>query len=66
MKIVWQMRNKLGPFSAIERHNWVEEAKTGEQSKLVVMPKRGLAPSMEKIVASVALPEEPALTVVGD
>lgn len=30
----------------VERHNWVEEAKTGEQSKAVVMPKGGFAPSM--------------------
>ena len=53
------MRNKLGPFSAIERHNWVEEAKTGEQSKLVVMPKRGVTPSLQNIAARKALPNNP-------
>jgi radical SAM superfamily enzyme YgiQ (UPF0313 family) len=54
------------PQTFIERHNWVEKASSGKDSNLVVMPKRGFAPSMENIAASVGLEEEPALTVIGD
>ena len=54
------------PQTFVERHNWTEEAETGERPKLVVMPKRGFAPSMEKVAASVALPEEPTPAVAGD
>jgi len=54
------------PQTFVERHNWVEEAATGETSKLVVMAQRGFKPSLENIAARVGLPEEPALTVIGD
>jgi hypothetical protein len=54
------------PQTFIERHNWVDESRTGEPSKLAVMAQRGFKPSMENLAASVALPEESALTVIGD
>jgi hypothetical protein len=54
------------PQTFIERHNWVEGHGAGKQSKLAVMAQRGFRPSLENIAASVAMPEEPALTVIGD
>jgi radical SAM superfamily enzyme YgiQ (UPF0313 family) len=54
------------PQTFIERHNWVEESAAGAKHNVVAMPKRGFAPSMQNIAASVSLPEEPALTVIGD
>jgi hypothetical protein len=54
------------PQTFLERHNWSDELRTGEPSKLAAMAPRGFQPSMENIAASVALPEESALTVIGD
>ena len=54
------------PQTFVERHNWVEETGAGEKSKLVVMAQRGFRPSLENIAASVAVPEEAVLTVIGD
>jgi radical SAM superfamily enzyme YgiQ (UPF0313 family) len=54
------------PQTFIERHNWVDEAKTGKNPEVAVMPKRGFAPAMQDIAARVGLEEEPALTVIGD
>jgi len=54
------------PQTFVERHNWTEESGAGEKSNLAVMAQRGFRPSLENIAASVALPEEPALTVIGD
>lgn len=73
--LVWTSRRedrRLGkgityePQTFIERHNWMEDIATGMRSNVAVMPKRGFAPSIESIAASVALPEEPALNVIGD
>ena len=54
------------PQTFVERHHWVEESGEGTKFKVVVMAQRGFRPSLENIAASVALPEEPALTVIGD
>jgi hypothetical protein len=54
------------PQTFVERHNWVDESDAGKHGNVVVMPRRGFAPSMQNIAASVALVEEPALTVIGD
>ncbi len=54
------------PQTFVERHNWVEGNAAGENSNVVVMAQRGFRPSLENIAASVAMPEEPALTVIGD
>ena len=54
------------PQTFIERHNWAEAHGAGEKSNLVVMAQRGFRPSLENIAASAAMPEEPALTVIGD
>ena len=54
------------PATFVERHHWVEEAGEGTKFKVVTMAQRGFRPSLENIAASVALPEEPALTVIGD
>ena len=54
------------PQTFVERHNWVEESRTGEEAKLVVMAQPGFKPTLENMAARVGLPEEPALTVIGD
>jgi Radical SAM superfamily len=54
------------PQTFVERHHWVEESGEGTKFKVVVMAQRGFRPSLENIAASVALPEEPALTLIGD
>ena len=54
------------PQTFVERHNWDEEHGRGSTSKLEVMVQRGFKPSMENIAARVRVPEEPALTVIGD
>jgi radical SAM family protein/B12 binding protein len=54
------------PQTFVERHNWAEQVAAGGKSNLVVMAQRGFRPSLENIAASVAMPEEPALTVIGD
>jgi radical SAM superfamily enzyme YgiQ (UPF0313 family) len=54
------------PQTFAERHNWVRESADGAKFKVVVTTQRGFRPSLDSIAASVALPEEPALTVIGD
>jgi hypothetical protein len=54
------------PQTFVERHNWVEESPTGEKSNLAVMAQRGFRPSLKNIAARVRIPEEAALTVIGD
>jgi hypothetical protein len=54
------------PQTFVERHNWISEAAAETKLKVVVMAQRGYQPSLENIAASVAMPEEPALTVIGD
>jgi hypothetical protein len=54
------------PQSFVERHNWVEECSEGTKFNVVVMAQRGFRPSLENIAASVSLPEEPAVTSIGD
>lgn len=57
---------KYEPQMFVERHNWTEESGQGTKFKVVTMAQRGFRPSLESIAASVALPEEPALTVIVD
>jgi radical SAM superfamily enzyme YgiQ (UPF0313 family) len=54
------------PQTFVERHNWVGNSAEDTKLKVVVMAQRGYRPSLENIAASVAMPEEPALTVIGD
>ena len=54
------------PQTFVERHNWVEESGEGTKFKIVVMAQRGFKPSMENVAARVGLPEQPALTMIGD
>jgi hypothetical protein len=53
------------PQTFVERHNWVEESAEGTKFRVVTMAQRGFRPSMENIAARV-MPEQPALTVIGD
>ena len=54
------------PQTFVERHNWVEESADGTKFKVVTTMQQGFRPSLESIAARVTLPEEPALTVIGD
>ena len=54
------------PKTFVERHNWVEEDGEGTKLKVVVAAQRGFRPSWENIAARVAVPEEAALTMIGD
>jgi radical SAM superfamily enzyme YgiQ (UPF0313 family) len=54
------------PETFVERHNWTEDSTDGTKFKVVTMMQRGFRPAMDSIAASVALPEEPALTAIGD
>jgi hypothetical protein len=54
------------PQTFVERHHWVADTAEGTKFKVVVMAQRGFRPSLESLAASVSLPEEPALTVIGD
>jgi len=54
------------PQTFVERHNWTEDSAEGTKFKVVTMTQRGFRPAMESIAARVAVPEEAALTVIGD
>ena len=54
------------PRTFVERHNWVEESADSTKFNVVTITQRGFRPALENIAARVALPEEPALTVIGD
>jgi hypothetical protein len=54
------------PQTFVERHNWTEDSADSAKFKVVRMTQRGFRPAMESIAASVALPEDAALTVIGD
>ncbi len=54
------------PQTFVERHNWVEERGVGESSKVRVVAQRGFKPALQDIAARVRMPEQAALTVIGD
>ena len=54
------------PQTFVERHNWAREVGDGTKFKVVEIAQRGFRPALQNIAASVALPEKPELTVIGD
>jgi hypothetical protein len=54
------------PKTFVERHNWVANDSEGTKFKVVVMAQKGFRPRVQSIAARVGLPEEAAMTVIGD